>query len=205
MPARKGAHVDLLLPIMPMEPEIFAAEMRHGRTAALRETRRFWKPAPETAAAVSVPEEPIDNIIRRSLQFSEILGELNPDTGKYCKINGSWWYAALWTTPAAMDFIMLLDTLGYHDVVGRYLEIFRAEQGTVVPLGASFKPHTGYLSTPPLYKSIDWLADNGAILYTLAMHGLLSQDAAFIEEFTETIVRSCDWICASRRCRERSG
>ena len=72
---------------------------------------------------------------------------------------------------------MMMDTLGHHKTVERYLDIFREEQGTVVPPGPAYELHPGFLSTPALYKSIDWLADNGAVLWTICQHALLSGDA----------------------------
>ena len=71
---------------------------------------------------------------------------------------------------------------GYHRSVERYLNIFLEEQGTVKPPGPAYETAPGYFSTPALYKSIDWLSDNGAVLYTMAMHGLLTGDKKFIAQ-----------------------
>jgi hypothetical protein len=98
-----------------------------------------------------------------------------------------------------MDLVMLMDTLGHHRMVERYLGIFLEEQGTVKPPGPAYELHPGYLSTPALYKSIDWLSDNGAVLYTLAMHALLSGDREFIARATAGMVRSCEWMAEARR------
>ena len=205
MPAKKGAHVDILVPMLPADRETFDRELALGYDAALRETNRFWAQKSPTAAAVSVPEPFINDAIRHSVRFSRILSEKNPATGKYCKINGSFTYAALWTTPGSMDLAMMMDTLGWHDVVERYLHIFREEQGTVKPPGNAFSLHPGYLSTPAAYKSIDWLSDNGAVLYTLATHGLLSGSRAFTEQFTDSIVKSCEWIRDVRALKGHGG
>jgi hypothetical protein len=202
---RKGAHVDLLLPIVPMERRIFDRELALGYDAALREANRFWAPQPATRASIRVPENFVTEAVRQSERLSCLVSEKNPATGKYCKISGSLHYANLWSTPMSMDLIMLMDTLGHHEFVGRYLEIFRDEQGTVVPPGDAYQPHPGYFSTPAAYKSIDWLSDNGAILYTLSMHGLLSGDAGYIRRFTEAIVKSCDWIKTHRALKGHGG
>jgi len=100
-----------------------------GYRRALAETARHWRPRPRTAATFRVPEAPITETVRRSLQFAEVIAEKNPATGKTCMLSGSFVYANLWTTPAAMALVMMLDGLGYHDVVDRYLAIFREEQG----------------------------------------------------------------------------
>lgn len=198
LPARQNAFVDVLVPMVPCDRKTFDAERALGFDEARRQTRQYWRKVLKTATRFDSPEPAINDGLRQSVRFSLNLTEKNPDTGKYCKINGSWTYADLWTTPGAMDFIMLLDTLGHHDTVARYLEVFREEQGTVVPPGNAYKPHPGYLSTPALYKSIDWLSDNGAVLWTLCRHALLSGDKAFTERFTDCIVKSCDWIKTMR-------
>ncbi|MFZ5495379.1 MAG: hypothetical protein ACOZE5_08595 [Verrucomicrobiota bacterium] len=205
LPAKKGAHVDLLLPMVPGERPVFDAELAMGYDEALRETRRHWQKTLASATRFDVPEADINDSIRQSVRFSHVLTEKNPATGKYSKVNGSWAYADLWTTPGSMDLVMLMDTLGHHGMVERYLNIFLEEQGTVKPPGSAYDLHPGYLSTPALYKSIDWLADNGAVLYTLAMHGLLSGDQAYIARAAPAIVRSCEWIAEARRKKNHGG
>ena len=205
LPVRKGAHVDVLLPRVSTERSVFDSELALGYEGALAETRRFWHRTTACDTRVAVPEAEIDDCIRQSIRFSGLLAEKNPATGKYCKVNGSWTYADLWATPGAMDLVMLLDTLGYHRTVGRYLNIFLDEQGTVKPPGPAYELHRGYLSTPARYKSIDWLSDNGAVLYTLAMHGLLTGDREFIAWSTDAIIRSCEWIAESRRKENHGG
>ncbi|MDD5676549.1 MAG: hypothetical protein PHW60_00980 [Kiritimatiellae bacterium] len=202
---RKGAFADLLLPMIPTERKIVDRELALGYAGALREAERYWSARSRNAASVSVPEAPVTGAIRHSVRLSHLITERNPATGNVCKLSGSLAYANLWSTPLAMDLIMMMDTLGYHEFTARYLEIFREEQGTVVPPGDAYKPHPGYLSTPAAYKSIDWLADNGAILYTLSMHGLLSGDNDYIGRFTETIVKSCEWLKIHRAMKNHGG
>jgi len=218
MENRVGAHVDILLPMVPAERERYAAVARKGYDAALSEVGRFWRRRLKPSV-IRVPEPPIDDAIYNSLRFSHMLSERDPATGKLCKVNASWHYNALWATPGAMDLTMLLDTLGYHDRVAGYLEIFRDEQGTTTPPGIDhewgrteteeqkgvFSRHPGYLAPPMRYKTIDWLSDNGAILYALAMHGLLSGDKAYIERFAENMVRSCEWIRDARALKGHGG
>ncbi|MCI0534436.1 MAG: hypothetical protein L0Z50_04345 [Verrucomicrobiales bacterium] len=205
LPARKGAHVDLLLPMLPGDRQALDAELALGYEGARFETRRYWQKITACATRFEVPEGDINDCIQQSIRFSNLLTEKNPATGKYCKVNGSWTYADLWTTPGSMDLVMLMDTLGHHGMVERYLNIFLEEQGTVKPPGPAYELHPGYFSTPALYKSIDWLSDNGAVLYTLATHALLSGDREFIARSTEGIVRSCEWIAESRRKKNYGG
>lgn len=205
LPMRRGASVDLLLPMLPTERETFDSELASGYNRVRTQTARFWAPRPASAARIELPERPLVAATEHSLRLAQMLFETVPATGKLCMINGSFTYANLWTTPGALTGVMLIDMMGHHALMGRYLEIFREEQGTVTPPGGAYGPHPGYLSTPANYKSIDWLADHGAVLYTLAMHGLLSGDAAFIERFTPTIERACDFIQHARAMRGHGG
>ncbi len=205
LPAKKGAHVDVLLPMVSAERSVLDTELTLGYDAALAQARRYWREITACSTRIEVPEPAINDCIRQSVRLSDLLTEKNPATGKYCKVIGSWTYADLWATPGSMDLVMLLDTLGYHRTVERYLSIFLEEQGTVKPPGPAYELHRGYFSTPALYKSIDWLSDNGAVLYTIAMHALLTGDRDFIARSTEGIIGSCEWIAESRGKRNHGG
>lgn len=205
LPARKHARVDLLAPMLAQPRPVFDAELARGYDAALGETRSYWRTITTSPTEFETPEEDVNEGVRQSVRFSNLLTEKNPATGKYCKVNGSWAYADLWTTPGSMDLVMLMDTLGHHRFVERYLDILMEEQGTVRPPGPAYKIHPGYFSTPALYKSIDWLADNGAVLYTVATHALLTGDPRFIERSTPRIIRSCEWIAEARRLKNHEG
>ena len=205
LPVKQGAHVDILLPMVSEEREVLDAELALGYDQALSETRRYWQKITACSTRIEIPESDINDCVRQSIRFSNLLTEKNPATGKYCKVNGSWAYADLWATPGSMDLVMLLDTLGYHRTAERYLSIFLDEQGTVKPPGPAYELHHGYFSTPALYKSIDWLSDNGAVLYTIAMHGLLTGERDFIARSLPGILGSCEWIAESRRKTNQTG
>jgi hypothetical protein len=205
VPSKKGVYVDLLLPMTPMPREVFDRELALGYDGALKQANAFWKKTLHGTTRISLPEPALNEAIRESVRFSHVLTERNPETGKLCKINGSWAYAELWTTPVAMDFIMMMDTLGYHSMVQDYLSIFKEEQGTVIPPGPAYEKHPGYLSSPARYKSVDWLADNGAVLWTLCMHYLLSGDHAYLTSTLDAIIKSCDWIKTARAIKGHGG
>jgi hypothetical protein len=202
---KKGAHADLLIPMLPADRAVFDKELALDYDAALKEANKFWAEGQKGRAVFSVPEQFLNETAKHSVRFSEVLAEKSPETGKYCKLNGSFTYADLWATPMAMDLIMMMDMLGYHDVVGKYLEIFKGEQGTVIPPGDSYTLHPGYLSTPALYKSVDWLSDNGAVLYSICEHALLSGDKDFTKRFTNVIIKSCEWIREARAKKGHGG
>jgi hypothetical protein len=194
MPGRVGARLDLLVPMLPTERKVFQEEMAFGRDRALRQAEACWRKRPRTAATFRVPEAPLNEAIRHSLKFAEVVAEKNPATSDYSMLSGSLTYANLWTTPFAMTCIMTLDALGYHSTVEKYLEIFRKEQGTVVPPGDLYRLHPGYLSSPKTLTSIDWLSDHGAMLYAISEHALLSGNREFIARWTDAIVKACEFI-----------
>lgn len=205
MPLRKDAHVDVLFPLRPCDKETFERELALGYDAALRQTRAFWAKQFETATRFETPEPEVNEVIRHIGRFSLNLTETNPATGKVCKVNGAWVYRDLWTTPMALDLSMIMDVLGQHGAVRPYLKILKEEQGTVVPPGEGYALHPGYFCTPAAYKSIDWLADNGAVLWSVARHALLTGDEAFAREYADSLVKSCEWIKESRARTDHAG
>ncbi len=193
-PAKKGAYVDLLVPMLPESRERFAAEMELGRDAALAECDAYWSKRPATAATIDTPEPYVNELLKRNAQYGEMIAQRMPESGFYTNLTGSQVYARMWATPTTMFDTMLLDVLGHHDAVDRYLEIFRAAQGTVTPPGPSYELHPGYLAGPIALASINWLSDHGAILHAACYHALVTDDAAFIERWTEPIVKACEFI-----------
>ncbi|MBN1418030.1 MAG: hypothetical protein JXP34_04600 [Planctomycetes bacterium] len=205
IPAAAGEFVDLLLPMIPAKRDALLAEMRRGRDAVLRECDAYWSRVPASAARIRTPERTVNGFLRRNAQYGEIIAQRMPDGGHYTNLTGSLVYARMWATPTAMFDTMLLDTLGYHEAVDRYLEIFRATQGEVKPPGPSYDRHPGYLATPPDLTAVDWLSDHGAILHAVSYHALLTDDRAFIERWREPILRACAFIRDARRKTDRDG
>ena len=190
--------VDLLLPMIPGRPEDVAAEAALGFDEALTQADAYWARTPATAARIDTPEPQINLAVKHTLRLAELIAERNPDTGEYSLLSGSGTYDALWPTPTSMVTSMLLDPLGYHSVAEKYLELFRANQGTVKPPGPAYKLYPGYFSSPKTLTSIDWLSDHGAILHQVCRHALLSGDERFTRRWLDAIVRGCDFIRDAR-------
>jgi hypothetical protein len=106
-----------------------------GYDKALAEAEAYWRQVPATAATIDVPEPEINATIRAYLKMAEVIAERNPATGEYCSLTGSWVYTNVWSTPSSMTFALLLDPMGYHAQVERYLAIFKKRQGDMVPPG----------------------------------------------------------------------
>jgi len=198
LPPTQGSHVDLLIPMLPTDHATFDKELSLGYDGAFKEAEAFWK-KPASTAKFEVPEDYINQAIRRNLQISRITSEKYPDVGTYVMTGGFWYGVACWGTPVCTAIVRFLDPLGYHGVVEEYLRPFKDAQGRVIPPGDGLKQHPGYLGVPPETAIINWLPDHGAILWTMAEHGLLTHDAKFIEEYTPVIVKACEWIRDARR------
>ena len=201
----QGGHLDLVVPMIPVTAKAAERECRLGFTKALAESDAYWGQVPETAASIEVPEEPISRAIAQHLKMAEVIAETDPATGDCALLTGSWQYAKIWATPNAMTVAWLLDPLGYHAQAERYLAVFKKYQGTTVPPGKAYKPHAGYLGTPRAYQAINWISDNGALLWAMAQHGLLTGDKDFIENYMPTILKSCQWIREARALRGHGG
>lgn len=205
LPARKGASVDVLVPMLPESREALLREAGLGRERALAECDAYWSRVPPSAARIETPEPFVNSYLLRNVQYGELIAQRMPDSGHYTNLTGSWVYARMWATPTTMFDTMLLDTLGRHEAVDRYLEIFRATQGTVKPPGPAYADHPGYFATPKSLTSIDWLSDHGAVLHAVCHHALLTDDRAFIDRWIEPILRACDFIRSARAAVNHDG
>lgn len=205
IPAEEGAHVDLLIPMLPEAREEFLAEAALGRQAALDEADAYWSRVPDTAAQIETPEPYVNAYLKRNVQYGELIAQRMPDSGHYTNLTGSLVYARMWATPTAMFNTMLLNAMGYHEAVARYLEIFRDTQGSVKPPGPSYELHPGYFATPKSLTSIDWLSDHGAVLHAVCQHALVTDDRVFIDRWLEPILRACAFIRDARRLTGHDG
>ena len=205
MPAKKGTHVDLLVPMIPGDADAVRAEADLGYDAALAESDTYWAERPDTAAIVDTPEPQVNNAVRRMVELAQVISETNPDNGDRALLTGNWNYDTLWPTPTCMAAHMLLDHLGHHQFVADNLEIFRKYQGTTKPPGEAYSLHPGYLGAPRQLSSIDWLTDHGSILHSMAQNALLSGDEKVIERSLESIVKGCEFLRDARRNDKHEG
>ncbi|GII85159.1 hypothetical protein Ssi03_31490 [Sphaerisporangium siamense] len=196
LPVATGAHIDVLIPMLPQPLADAKAEMAKGREAALAECQAFWKESATTVATIDTPENYVNQVVRRGPQLAQVVAEKSPDTGMFTFLSGSYAYDVLWSTPTSMVSHMFLDRLGHHDVVEKHIEIYKVTQGTRTPPGAVFAggSYPGYLSTPKTLQAIDWMSDHGAILEILSVHALLTNRQAFIDKWLDVIVKACDFV-----------
>ncbi|MBI4623318.1 MAG: hypothetical protein HY736_08890 [Verrucomicrobia bacterium] len=205
LPAKKGAHADLLLPMIPGARAGVDAEMNLGFESALAESDRYWSVKPATAAVVDTPEDLVNKAVEYSLKFSELVAEKNPHTGDYSFHLGSWYYDVLWASSCVPRVYGIFDTLGYHQAGAKYLEIFRKNQGSVKPPGPAYAMHPGYYSTPKNLTAIDWLSDHGEILEAVCRHALRSGDREFIARWQDSVIKACEFIADARKITGHDG
>lgn len=203
--ARKGAFVDVLVPMIPIEPAVVDRELLQGFEIARREANAFWSPRPATAATIDVPETYINDTIHQFERFVEVLSEREPETGRNVTLSGSLAYVKIWATPTGKMVSMFLDPLGYHELAGQYLEPFIEAQGTRKPPSKFLETHPGYLGSPAKFKSIDWMADHGSLLFALANHALMSSDQALKERYADVLIKGSEFIRDARRVKGHGG
>lgn len=202
---RKGAYVDVLLPMIPTDREVFDREMALGYDGALAEANAFWSEKPATLARFDTPERQVNEAINQSIRMTQIGADRDPVSGFYSMVTGTWTYADVWATPAAMQYVMLLDVMGYHDLVEKYMRMYTEIQGTVLPVGDYFTPHPGSLGSPKCYEACTWTSDHGAILWGLAQHALTTGSDKYNKAITEPILKACEFIRDARRITGHGG
>ena len=203
--ARKGEFVDVLVPMVPTERSIVDQELAQGYDRALAQADAFWAVRPATAATIDVPEDYIDDAIHQFERFAQVLSEREPETGRNVTLSGSLAYVKIWATPTGKMVSMFLDPLGYHELAGEYLEPFIEAQGTRKPPSEFLPEHPGYLGSPAKFKSIDWMADHGSLLFAIANHALLSSDPQVKRRYADVVVKACEFIRDARRVKSHGG
>lgn len=203
--ALEGEYVDVLLPMLPTEPAIFNQEFVLGYDKALSESNPFWARRPASAAKIDVPEEFINNTLYQFERFSEVISERDPVKGRNIPLSGSLQYVKTWATPTGKLVAMFLDPLGYHDLAAQYLQPFIEAQGTRKPPSTFIGKHPGFLGSPEAFTSIDWMADHGSLLFAIANHAMLTQDAKEKKRYIEPIIKACEFIRYARNIKGHGG
>ena len=203
--AQKGASAVLLLPMISYEKDVVSAEMKLGLEKSLTESDKFWQKATKTKTVVDVPEQEINRLIKYTVLHALTISEHDPDTGYYSLLTGSGTYDTLWVTPTSFTSHMLLDQLGYHKDVAIYADLFREAQGSQKAPGPLYEKDEGCFGPPSSLLIIPWLSDNGAELYTICKHALLTNDKEFIDKWTDAIIKSCEFIKRARAVTNYDG
>ncbi|MBD1420884.1 hypothetical protein [Sphingobacterium chuzhouense] len=199
--AKIGDYADFLMPMFPTAASETSKEEELGFNGALVQSNAYWKNDLLPENRFRVPEDYITEAIYRNVKYVPVLTSVDYKTKEYSFLSGSWGYDQLWPTPTSMNSHMFLSLLGEHKTVEKYTRIYKIHQGTIKPPGGSYDLHSGYYASPNYLTSIDWLADHGAVLLQVSTHALLSGDQIFINEWTDSIIKACDFIkdaCAKK-------
>ena len=180
--------------MLPADKDIIEQEVALGRNKALSQADKYWSRKPKTAATIDVPEKQITEAIQRGIQYAQIVAERNPDNGDYTFLAASSRYDMCWPTCTIYVGHMLLDPMGYHEFVAKHIEIFRKYQGQIKPNGPTYEKHPGHYSVPDGIVGFRWIADHGAVLYIVSKHALISNDKQFLDDWTDSIIKACDFI-----------
>lgn len=204
IPARLGAKVDFVIPMLPVEDDLMDRELALGYDGALKEAERFWTRELRTRTAIRVPEPLLQGVVNNYARIEAMIAEKHPESGEYGLTSGSFHYEAIWATPMSLC-AFAMEFLGHGNEMDKYLDTFRRHQGTIKPPSPYLEPHPGYLGAPKTFTSIDWLPDHGAILWMAANHALLTMDRDFLKRWKEPIVKACRFITDALANRKHKG
>ena len=153
---QQGNCVDLLVPMIPTGQDLVEKECSLGYEKALAQADAYWRPLPETAATIEVPEQQVTQAIRHYVKLAEVVAEKDPATGDYANLTGAWTYADVWSTPSAMTLALLLDPMGYHPqadaLPGRVQEVSGQHRpaGEIAAAASGLSRHAQSLSADQL-------------------------------------------------------
>ncbi|MCC6352864.1 MAG: hypothetical protein IT577_03195 [Verrucomicrobiae bacterium] len=204
MPAKQGAFLDLVVPVLGVDRPTIAAEIALGRDEALRQTLAFWDGQFKNAAIIRTPWELANHTLHHLPIDIMTTAERDIDTRVAALPTGSYTYEGVWPVDTAMAAVWALDYLGFHQQAADYLDLFHGSD-PVPPPGKFFANHPGWLSPPKRYSRVPWVANHGAILWAVAEHGLITDDPAFIDKWLPLLLHAADWIAVQRRQKNHPG
>jgi len=145
---------------------------------ALQQTRTFWTGLLARGMQIQTPEERINNAYRAWLAYNFL--NVDKINGIYEIHDGSGFYEKIYGYSAAL-YCNALSLYGYWDEAEKYLESLlhfqRADGSVVITYGQP---------------------DNGALLFAIGDHSLLSRHVQWFKSVAPQVIRSCEWIARSR-------
>ena len=169
---------------MPHRPITQERALKLGKTDFTqrhRECRQFWRKKLASAAQISIPDPPINEMIQAGLLQMDLImygqepgGPLAPSIGVYSPIGVY--------SDATIQF---MDSMGWHDVARRALDYFLAKQHD-----------DGFMQN---FKG--YMAETGAILADMGEHYRYTRDDQWVEGIAPKLIKSCEYI---RQWRQRN-
>lgn len=204
IPAKLGAKIDLVLPMVPVDDETMNRELELGYDGARAETEAFWKKELSTSTRIQMSEPLVQGYFTQFPRLQAMLGQKEPSTGEYGIRTSSLHYEIVWSTPTAMS-IHALDLVGMPAEAEKYLETYLGNQGKIKPPSPYLDRHPGYFGPPENMSFINWITDHAAILWAASAHGLITMDANFLRRWEEPIVKGCEFIQLALRAKGHGG
>ncbi len=170
----EAAAFDIIVPHAPVGEDRARELMRLDFDAHLEACRAYWRARLESAAAISVPEKPIDENIRAGLLQCDLvtLGR-EPDGPALATIG---WYSPIGTESAPI--IQFFDSMGWHKLAERCIDFFFARQ----------QPN-GFIQNFAKYES-----ETGPLLWTVGEHFRYTRDAAWLKRVLPNIKKAADYL-----------
>ncbi len=169
---------------MPHRPITQERALKLGKTDFTqrhRECREFWRKKLASAAQISIPDPPMNEMIQAGLLQMDLImygqepdGPLAPSIGVYSPIGVY--------SDATIQF---MDSMGWHDTARRALDYFLAKQHD-----------DGFMQN---FKG--YMAETGAILADMGEHYRYTRDDQWVEGIAPKLIKSCEYI---RQWRQRN-
>jgi hypothetical protein len=145
---------------------------------ALNETAAFWNKLLNQDMVIRTPETRVNDAYRAWLMYNFL--NVPKIKGQYMIYDGRPFYEQVYGYSAAL-YCDALSQYGYGKDSEKYLEsLFSTQQ----PDGE--------------YLTIYGTPDNGAMLFALAQHYVLSHDLGWFKTVAPKMIKSCEWISRSR-------
>ncbi len=147
---------------------------------ALEQTRDYWTKLLAQGMQIETPEERINQAYRAWLAYNFL--NVDKVNGIFRVHDGSGFYEDVWGYSAAI-YCNALSLYGYWDEAEKYLDSllhFQRADGAIV------------------LKTGMGLPDNGALLFAVGEHYLLSRHLTWFKSLAPQLLGSCEWVARTR-------
>ncbi|MHB0938463.1 MAG: hypothetical protein ACYC6A_18875 [Armatimonadota bacterium] len=163
----------------PIPPERAEALAEVDFDARHAECRAFWQAKLARAARLNLPERRIHEMALAGLLHCDLVALGKEPDGPLAATIG--WYAPIGTESSPI--IQYFDAMGWHDIARRSLEYFLAKQH-----------NDGFMQNFGGY-----MVETGAALWTMSEHYRYTRDDAWVAQWKDRLLLSCDYLIAWRR------
>ena len=162
----------------------------------------YWRAQVNEGAAINVPEAKFSQMARAVIPHIQIGVIKDPGSGLYMVPAAALRYY-VYANESCFQ-MLLLDRLGYHDLVSDYLETFIRLQGSK-PLPGDFSGdqkavyYGACVDRVYDYTATGYNLHHGTVLWMMGQHYLLSNDREWLGHAAASMRQAADWIIAQRK------